>query len=120
MSRVPLPRVEFFRQNILKESQLKKWQVGSVLQTLLIFLIGLIPPIISICVIRQAEIRGRERLRLAIERASLTPLFMPPQPPNQHYIGDTSCKFNARSPHLRCAINPYGPCDGCVHYQMRD
>lgn len=89
-------------------------------QTLLIFLIGLIPPIISVWVIRQAEARGRERLRIAIERASLTPLIVPPQPPTQNSIGDTSCKFNARSPHLRCAINPYGPCEGCIHYQLRE
>lgn len=120
LSRAALPRGEFFRQNILKESQFKKWQVFCVLQTLLIFLIGLIPPIISIWVIRQAEVRGRERLRIAIERASVSPLNFPPQLQNQSYIGDISCKFNARSPHLRCAINPDGPCDGCVHYQMRD
>ncbi|MFB2939398.1 DUF6464 family protein [Aerosakkonemataceae cyanobacterium BLCC-F154] len=89
-------------------------------QTLIIFLIGLIPPIISLWVIRQAEARGRERLRVAIERASFTALIVPPQPENQDYIGDTSCKFNARSPHLRCAINPHGPCEDCIHYQMRD
>ncbi|MFB2839119.1 DUF6464 family protein [Floridanema evergladense] len=89
-------------------------------QTLLIFLIGLIPPIISLWVIRQVEVRGRERLRIAIERASLAPVIVPTQPLNQNYIGDTSCKFNARSPHLRCAINPDGPCDSCTHYQMRD
>lgn len=89
-------------------------------QTLLIFLIGLIPPIISFWVIHQAEARGRERLRIAIERASFTPLIVPPQPPKQHYIGDTSCKFNARSPHLRCAINPQGPCEDCIHYQLRE
>lgn len=105
---------------MLKESQFETWQVGSVFQTLLIFLIGLIPPIISFWAIRQAEVRGRERLRIAIERASLTTLIVPPQPLNQNYIGDTSCKFNARSPHLRCAINPDGPCDGCVHYQIGD
>lgn len=26
-----------------------------------------------------------------------------------HSIGDVGCKWNARSPHLRCAINPDGP-----------
>ncbi|MGA9379403.1 MAG: hypothetical protein WBV73_11605, partial [Phormidium sp.] len=59
-----------------------------MLQTLVIFLIGLIPPIISIWVIRQAEARGRESLRIAIERASVFPLIVPPQPQTQHYIGD--------------------------------
>lgn len=34
-------------------------------------------------------------------------------------VGDISCEFNARSPYLRCAINPHGPCDACRHYQSR-
>ncbi|WP_202895402.1 DUF6464 family protein [Iningainema tapete] len=32
-------------------------------------------------------------------------------------IGDTSCQYNARSPYIRCAINPCGPCEGCIHYE---
>ncbi|MEN9203958.1 MAG: DUF6464 family protein [Thermostichus sp. DG_1_6_bins_120] len=32
-------------------------------------------------------------------------------------LGDPSCRFNARSPLLRCAVNPLGPCQGCVHYE---
>jgi hypothetical protein len=32
-------------------------------------------------------------------------------------IGDPSCLFNARSARLRCAVNPNGPCEGCLHYQ---
>ena len=32
-------------------------------------------------------------------------------------IGDTSCGYNARSELLRCAVNPNGPCDRCLHYQ---
>ncbi len=31
-------------------------------------------------------------------------------------IGDTTCAYNARSELLRCAVNPDGPCDGCLHY----
>lgn len=34
-------------------------------------------------------------------------------------IGDTSCQFNARSPVIRCAVNPDGPCEGCQHYELR-
>jgi hypothetical protein len=34
-------------------------------------------------------------------------------------IGDTSCLNNARSPHLRCAINPCGPCEGCPDYESK-
>lgn len=32
-------------------------------------------------------------------------------------IGDWSCVYNARSPLLRCAVNPAGPCSGCAHYK---
>lgn len=33
-----------------------------------------------------------------------------------YMIGDITCDLNARSPYLRCAINPFGPCDGCSAY----
>jgi hypothetical protein len=32
-------------------------------------------------------------------------------------IGDTTCRYNARSELLRCTVNPSGPCDRCHHYQ---
>lgn len=32
-------------------------------------------------------------------------------------IGDPGCRFNARTPLLRCAVLPEGPCERCVHYQ---
>ena len=31
-------------------------------------------------------------------------------------IGDPACRFNARSPLLRCAVLPEGPCDRCAHF----
>ncbi len=34
-------------------------------------------------------------------------------------MGDPSCVFNARSPLLRCAVNPLGPCQGCSDYEKR-
>lgn len=33
------------------------------------------------------------------------------------FIGDSSCKYNALSTKLRCAINPCGPCEGCQHFE---
>jgi hypothetical protein len=33
------------------------------------------------------------------------------------FIGDTSCLNNARSPYLRCAINPDGGCLSCKDYE---
>ena len=44
--------------------------------------------------------------------------------PEEHYvegigvvIGDLSCTYNARSPYIRCAIDPDGLCQDCRHYQ---
>ncbi len=31
-------------------------------------------------------------------------------------IGDASCRYNARSELIRCAVNPEGPCEGCHHF----
>lgn len=32
-------------------------------------------------------------------------------------VGDATCRFNARSEILRCAVNPTGPCDQCRLYE---
>jgi len=32
-------------------------------------------------------------------------------------VGDVSCRFNARSALIRCAVNPAGPCQGCRFYE---
>ena len=34
-----------------------------------------------------------------------------------YIVGDFTCQMNARSPYLRCAVNPCGPCDGCQLYE---
>ncbi|MEB3321912.1 MAG: DUF6464 family protein [Synechococcaceae cyanobacterium] len=31
-------------------------------------------------------------------------------------IGDPACRFNARTPLLRCAVLPEGPCERCAHH----
>lgn len=35
----------------------------------------------------------------------------------QWVLGDITCRYNARSELLRCAVNPSGPCDRCADYQ---
>jgi Family of unknown function (DUF6464) len=32
-------------------------------------------------------------------------------------LGDPSCRFNARSAYLRCAVNPSGDCKDCRYYE---
>ncbi len=34
------------------------------------------------------------------------------------YIGDLMCRHNALSQHLRCAIKPMGPCQGCEDFEQ--
>jgi len=36
---------------------------------------------------------------------------------NHWVIGDPECRFNARSPLLRCAVLPEGPCERCAHFE---
>jgi hypothetical protein len=38
----------------------------------------------------------------------------------RYFVGNTSCRFNAHSPYIRCAINPSGPCEDCSHYEAKD
>jgi Family of unknown function (DUF6464) len=49
-----------------------------------------------------------------------------PRDPEEQYvegvgyiIGDASCKYNAHSPYMRCAINPGGLCEGCRDYHAQ-
>lgn len=32
-------------------------------------------------------------------------------------LGDASCRFNAHSELIRCAVNPDGPCDRCKFFE---
>ncbi|WAL60717.1 DUF6464 family protein [Thermocoleostomius sinensis] len=75
---------------------------------------------------RQADARAQERLRLAMQSVATRGLPSLRLPPDHHYIegvgyviGDFTCRFNARSTYLRCAVNPFGPCQDCSHYQPR-
>ncbi|MBE9189804.1 hypothetical protein IQ230_05395 [Gloeocapsopsis crepidinum LEGE 06123] len=35
-------------------------------------------------------------------------------------IGDASCRYNAHSELIRCAVNPEGPCDRCRYYEIAE
>lgn len=90
---------------------------------ILIFAIGLAPAIISAVMTvrseRKAKAEGCNPEMLSNSR--LQSLLSRDQ--DLHYIegmgymiGDITCDLNARSPYLRCAVNPTGPCDGCREY----
>jgi hypothetical protein len=37
-----------------------------------------------------------------------------------YVIGDLTCSYNARSPYIRCAVNPDGLCQDCRHYNRSE
>ena len=73
------------------------------------------------------ERRNRYLLRTGRYQLAKIALYVQPsQAPEkslfngQWVIGDVTCQFNAHSELLRCAVNPSGPCDRCIHYQPQD
>jgi Family of unknown function (DUF6464) len=72
--------------------------------------------------IRREEVIGRRR-SIAVDRQYPHTYKRISRDPEEQYIegvgyiiGDVSCKFNARSPYMRCAVNPSGLCEGCRDY----
>ena len=39
---------------------------------------------------------------------------------HSYFVGNTNCLYNAHSRYIRCAVNPYGPCEDCPHYQPKE
>ncbi|WP_035993329.1 DUF6464 family protein [Leptolyngbya sp. KIOST-1] len=95
-----------------------------MLVILLIFVIGLTPAIVSAWMSVRADRDDKNSTIAAASTTSGQGLFkLLDSGPDLHYvdgmgymIGDITCDLNARSPYLRCAINPMGPCDGCSAY----
>ncbi|MEA5465775.1 DUF6464 family protein [Leptothoe sp. PORK10 BA2] len=92
-----------------------------------LILVGLLPPALSLWATYRAERRVIERFDLVVESGRYAPVTpWRRRHPDEHYvdglglvIGDITCQLNARSPHIRCAVNPTGPCDGCRSYEGR-
>ncbi|MBW4539295.1 MAG: hypothetical protein KME43_09115 [Myxacorys chilensis ATA2-1-KO14] len=96
-----------------------------MLEVLLILAIGLLPSLLTFFLRHRMELRAQRQLRAAIaaaERRQVQRLLALPR--DYQYvegigalIGDFSCRYNARSPYIRCATNPMGPCDSCRYYE---
>lgn len=100
-----------------------------MLKILLVIAIGFLPSLFSLWLMRKTQVRTRSRFR----RAAMT--FPREQvrvnsnsgSSDRYYlegvgylIGDISCRYNARSGYLRCAVNPSGPCESCRYYEPRE
>ncbi|MBE9047771.1 hypothetical protein IQ255_25810 [Pleurocapsales cyanobacterium LEGE 10410] len=106
-----------------------------VIKLALILILSILPSLVYLLIFKTAKKRWQTRLRRAQilsnhqhYRERLNRDFYSysrqlysesdrRRPVTKYFIGDTTCINNARSPYIRCAINPEGPCDGCVHYQ---
>ncbi|WP_017298051.1 DUF6464 family protein [Nodosilinea nodulosa] len=95
-----------------------------MLVIVLIFVIGLTPAIVSAWMSIRAD-QDEKCSSAAVTPTALGQSMFKLLDGNAdlHYvdgmgymIGDITCDLNARSPYLRCAINPMGPCDGCSGY----
>lgn len=98
-----------------------------MLTVLLILSLGLAPSLFSLWVLRRADARAQARLQMALEAISHRGLTVMRLAPDQDYveglgyiIGDLTCRYNARSKYVRCAVNPMGPCQACRHYESID
>lgn len=91
-----------------------------------VFILALFPSLVSLWLINRSQQRFSNRLRRIRSRHEYSlgmvgeflsiPLEIENKPA---FIGDLSCRFNAYSPHLRCAVNPTGPCEGCRLYEAK-
>ncbi len=74
------------------------------------------------------RLRARSRRQTVPESGSNRRLYkrMSRDPEEQYIegvgyiIGDLSCSYNARSPYIRCAVNPDGLCQDCRHYHQEE
>jgi|GEM_PF-3015816 len=72
---------------------------------------------------RAIPVHTLSELRLVLDEAVLEEDFLRHAPQRRERspvgIGNTNCAFNANSFHIRCAVNPSGPCEGCQHFEAK-
>ncbi len=109
-----------------------------VIKLALILILSVLPSLVYLAIFQKAKKRWQTRLRRAQVLTSYrhdyrTRLYRNSssytrdayfltdrrRAVTKYFIGDTTCVNNAHSPYLRCAINPNGPCDECVHYEKQ-
>jgi Family of unknown function (DUF6464) len=98
-----------------------------VLQIVLIlaFFLGFLAVVLQLT--QREALRGHRRIATTIESSNRLTYKRIPRDPEEYYIegvgyiiGDVSCRYNACSPYIRCAVNPSGLCDGCREYQGKN
>ena len=81
------------------------------------------PSLIFLLVFRKVKQRWQERprrIRTIEDRQGYMHRYSHEDLDNSpSFIGNPSCRFNAHSPYIRCAVNPSGPCKNCPHYERK-
>jgi hypothetical protein len=94
-----------------------------VIEIITIFILAIAPALLGLEILRRSKRRFQARIRQiraeSVPNRAVTGDFFEVPEERSFFIGETSCRYNARSPHLRCAIDPSGPCEGCLHYESR-
>lgn len=85
------------------------------MQLIGILVLALVPLAISLWGVRRSVRRYRAHLQ-HIRQTPIRPVTVYPNSAVGLIIGDISCCYNARSPYLRCTVNPLGPCKTCRDY----
>ncbi len=106
-----------------------------VIKLALILVLSILPSLVYLLIVQKAKKRWQSRLRRSQINAyhynyrnrlrrnfyddsdDYYPLTDRRRSVTKYFIGDTTCVNNAKSPYIRCAINPDGPCDECQHYE---
>lgn len=97
-----------------------------MIKIILIVLVALLPTLLGFWFVLNSKRRFRARMRQIRNQnyyqvsLSQLPLSSGGITEEYHrYIGDLSCRYNADSPYLRCAVNPSGPCKDCPYYESK-
>ena len=92
---------------------------------ILAFLVGFLAVIFRLA--KRESLRGHHRMARVIESNSHLAYKRISRDPEELYIegigyiiGDISCRYNARSPYIRCAVSPGGLCENCREYQDKN
>ncbi|MDX2256642.1 MAG: DUF6464 family protein [Pseudanabaenaceae cyanobacterium bins.39] len=103
-----------------------------MLDIVVILSVGVAPPILSLWMLHHYQAKYRDRsshlhhhFYERLDQAIASPTAIKALPPADmtliegfgYVIGKVSCKYNARSLYIRCAVNPDGPCQGCRYYE---
>ncbi len=93
-----------------------------MLDIVIILLLGIAPPILSLWILHRAQATLRQTNVVIVHPVVERLKALPPADMNcidgfGYVIGKVSCMYNARSPYIRCAVNPNGPCQDCRSYE---